>query len=97
MIVDEGRDFVLGCLCPNTDLTGGRFYWDHNGSRAVFEYKEGFHSRFGCRGQARQFYGRVSHFPEALKSGFELPRSATAESTPVVFLVRVQRAPEAPR
>lgn len=69
IIVEEGHYFTLECLCPNIDLTDDVFYWNQDETIWVFTYKAGIHSNNRCSGQARPFWGRVSHFPEALKDG----------------------------
>ena len=67
--MDEGSDATLPCsLRTKEDITNKKFEWKKDG-RQVFLYDAGDHSNNVSTGQDQQFIGRVSHFPDKLKSG----------------------------
>ncbi|XP_042262466.1 butyrophilin-like protein 2 isoform X2 [Thunnus maccoyii] len=73
VIVEEGSDAILPCsLSTKEDIKF--FDWRKDGQKKdlkeeVFMYNEGQHYNNGLNGQSERFKGRVSHFPDELKSG----------------------------
>ncbi|CAK6984565.1 butyrophilin-like protein 1 isoform X2 [Scomber scombrus] len=77
--VEEGKDVILHCSLSTEDITLKLFEWKKDGQRRVYLYDGSLHHDF-IRGQDPQFIGRVSHFPDELKSG---NASITIKSTKV--------------
>ncbi|XP_042262463.1 butyrophilin subfamily 2 member A2-like isoform X2 [Thunnus maccoyii] len=66
----EGSDAILPCsLSTKERITSKVFDWKKDHQKEVFFYEAGKHYNDGRSGQDEQFEGRVSHFPEELKSG----------------------------
>ncbi|XP_044230365.1 butyrophilin-like protein 2 isoform X2 [Thunnus albacares] len=69
VIVKQGSDAILPCsLSTKENITSKLFDWK-KGGRDVFMYDAGIHYNNGRSGQDDHYKGRVSHFPEELKSG----------------------------
>ncbi|XP_038552838.1 immunoglobulin superfamily member 11-like isoform X1 [Micropterus salmoides] len=80
--VKKGRDVVLPCsLSSKENIEFKRFDWKKDGQKKVFLYDVGTHYNNGRAGQAWQFKGRVSHFPDELKYG---NASITIRNTKVI-------------
>ena len=70
VIVEEGSDVILPCsLSSKENIQSKLFDWKKDDQQEVFFYDAGMHYNNGRAGQDVQFRGRVSHFPEGLKSG----------------------------
>lgn len=68
--VREGDDAILPCSFNLVqDITGSVFDWKKDEVKEVFMFTEGPVYNKGHFGQDQQFSGRVTHFPDGLKSG----------------------------
>ena len=68
--VEEGSDVILPCsLSSKESIEFKLFDWKKDDQKQVFFYDAGRHSNKGHTGQDKQFFRRVSHFENELKSG----------------------------